>query len=142
MPVVQIPKPEQFYGITALLNKPLDPSEGLVVQFETSYPKGYGASCQQCICRARQKRSVFRSVNPCFGLLHYRVRWLIHQAPHALRRLQAQGFGGLDSLLGHVWTRQMRWFQQGTDTLDPAPPEPSHRRDHREAPEAQPDARD
>lgn len=34
--------PHKFYGLSALLNKPLDPSKGLVVQFETTYSKGYG----------------------------------------------------------------------------------------------------
>ena len=42
-PPLQITQPHKFYGLTALLNKPLDPSEGLVIQYETTYPKGYGA---------------------------------------------------------------------------------------------------
>ena len=41
-PPLQITQPHKFYGLTALLNKPLDPSEGLVIQYETTYPKGYG----------------------------------------------------------------------------------------------------
>lgn len=39
---IQIPKGHKFYGLTALLSKPLDPSEGLVVQYETHYPESYG----------------------------------------------------------------------------------------------------
>ncbi|GAX84984.1 hypothetical protein CEUSTIGMA_g12405.t1 [Chlamydomonas eustigma] len=33
--------PSKFYGLTSLLSKPLDPSKGLVVQYEVTYKKGY-----------------------------------------------------------------------------------------------------
>ena len=36
-----MPEKSQHYGLTALLPQPLDPSEGLVVQYEATYTSGY-----------------------------------------------------------------------------------------------------
>jgi hypothetical protein len=38
---LQIPEPNKHYGLTRLLQAPLDPAEGLVLQFEVTYANGH-----------------------------------------------------------------------------------------------------